>query len=132
MAETTGNFEVGFGRPPRHSQFVKGKSGNPKGRPKGARGVGAILNELIQERVPVTGRNGRRRWMPVLEIALRRLVTGAMRDAKALKELLSLVDRYGYAGEAPVPFDEMLAEDKAILARYLPLKAKRPKPKNKK
>ncbi|MGN6357712.1 MAG: DUF5681 domain-containing protein [Novosphingobium sp.] len=29
----------GFGKPPRHSQFKPGQSGNPRGRPKGARGV---------------------------------------------------------------------------------------------
>lgn len=28
------DYEVGYGRPPKHSQFQKGQSGNPKGRPK--------------------------------------------------------------------------------------------------
>ena len=31
------NYEVGYGRPPKASQFPAGRSGNPKGRPKGAR-----------------------------------------------------------------------------------------------
>ena len=31
------DYEVGFGKPPKSKQFRKGKSGNPKGRPKGAR-----------------------------------------------------------------------------------------------
>src|ERR1700721_384432 len=31
------DYEVGYGRPPKASQFPAGRSGNPKGRPKGAR-----------------------------------------------------------------------------------------------
>jgi hypothetical protein len=31
------NYEVGYGKPPKASRFSPGQSGNPKGRPKGAR-----------------------------------------------------------------------------------------------
>ena len=30
-------YEVGYGKPPEETQFTKGQSGNPKGRPKGAK-----------------------------------------------------------------------------------------------
>ncbi len=40
--------KVGYKSPPRHSQFKKGQSGNPKGRPKSARGLKTDLKaELI-------------------------------------------------------------------------------------
>ena len=32
-----GDYEVGYGKPPEHGRFRKGQSGNPRGRPKGAR-----------------------------------------------------------------------------------------------
>ena len=36
MTDTTKTYEVGFGRPPRHTRFKAGQSGNPKGKAKGA------------------------------------------------------------------------------------------------
>ena len=50
----------------------------------------------------------------------RRLVNDAMRsDARAMKLLLSLVDRYGDSPEAALDIAEVLADDRAILAQYL-------------
>ena len=39
------SYEVGYGKPPAATRFVKGKSGNPRGRPKGARNQMPALNE---------------------------------------------------------------------------------------
>jgi hypothetical protein len=53
-------------------------------------------------------------------VIFRRLANDAMRsDPRAVKLLLSLVDRYAESPEATIKFSEMLAEDQAILARYL-------------
>ena len=41
------DYAVGYGRPPKASQFAAGKSGNPKGRPKDSRSVGAVLQNII-------------------------------------------------------------------------------------
>jgi hypothetical protein len=54
-------------------------------------------------------------------VMFRRLANDAMRsDQKAIKLLLSLVDRYSESPEAKIELNEMLAEDEEILARYLP------------
>jgi predicted phage terminase large subunit-like protein len=45
--------EVGYGRPPRHSRFNKGQSGNPKGRPKGTKNLKTDLTEELQETILV-------------------------------------------------------------------------------
>jgi Family of unknown function (DUF5681) len=115
----SGGYKVGKGRPPLHTRWKPGQSGNPKGRPKGSRPVGAILQEIIQQKVPVT-ENGKARRIPALEVMLRRLANDAMRsDQKAIKFLLTLVDRYAESPETTLQFREILAEDEAILARYL-------------
>jgi hypothetical protein len=113
------DYAVGYGRPPTATQFAPGKSGNPKGRPKGSRTVGAILQGILEQKIAVT-ENGKTRRIAALEVMLRRLVNDAMRsDAKAMKLLLALVDRYAQTPEANVQLGDLLAEDQTILAQYL-------------
>jgi hypothetical protein len=113
------DYAVGYGRPPTATQFASGKSGNPRGRPKGSRTVGAILQDILRQKIAVT-ENGKTRRLAALEVMLRRLVNDAMRsDAKAMKLLLALVERYAETTEAKVQLGELLAEDQTILAQYL-------------
>jgi hypothetical protein len=112
-------YVVGYGRPPKATQFKAGESGNSRGRPKGPRSVGAVLRDVIQQRIAVT-ENGKTRRIPALEVMLRRLANDAMRnDAKAMRLLLSLIYQYAEAPESDHRLDEVLAEDQAILSRYL-------------
>jgi hypothetical protein len=59
--------------------------------------------------------------LSALEVMFRRLVNDAMRgDPKAMKLLLSLFDRYEESSETALQLRELLPEDRAILAQYLP------------
>ena len=42
------DYEVGYGKPPRHSRFVKGRSGNPRGRPPGTKNLKTLLSEALK------------------------------------------------------------------------------------
>jgi hypothetical protein len=113
------DYTVGYRRPPKATRFVAGKSGNPKGRPKGSRSIGTILRDIIQQKIAVS-ENGKTRRMPVLEVTFRRLASDAMRsDPRAIKLLLSLIERYAASPETMLQLDAILAEDRAILAQYL-------------
>ena len=116
---TSRDYAVGYRRPPKSTQFKPGVSGNPKGKPKGSRPVGALLQEIIRQKIAVT-ENGKTRRLPVLEIMLRRLANDAMRgEQRSIKFLLSLLDHYSDSSQATLQLSEMLAEDAEILAEYL-------------
>jgi hypothetical protein len=124
------NYTIGYRRPPKATQFEKGVSGNPRGRPKGSRTVGAVLQDILRQKIAVT-ENGRTRRLPALEVVLRRLANDAMRgDARALKLLLALYDRYGGSPETNLRIDEILVEDREILANFLNTSARSTPSKN--
>jgi hypothetical protein len=118
-SEAPPDYAVGYRRPPKASQFIAGKSGNPRGRPKGSRPVGAVLQDIIQQKIAIT-ENGKTRRIPALEVMLRRLANDAMRsDPRAMKLLLALIDRYSDSPETALRLGDVLAEDREILAQYL-------------
>ena len=83
-------FNVGFGKPPKPSQFRKGFSGNPKGRPKGRRNLATVLERTLQEKV-VINENGVRRTITKLEAAVKQLVNqAASGDLSATRQLSAL------------------------------------------
>ena len=50
---STGHHQVGYGRPPLHTRFKPGQSGNPKGRPKGAKNEDTILREIMNRPIDI-------------------------------------------------------------------------------
>jgi hypothetical protein len=51
-------YEVGYAKPPKDTQFKKGVSGNPKGRPKGAKGLNTLVVKVFGEKVAVRTGSG--------------------------------------------------------------------------
>jgi hypothetical protein len=58
--ESKRTYDVGYGKPPRHSRFKKGRSGNPHGRPQGSRNMSTLLDRALNEQV-VVSENGKRK-----------------------------------------------------------------------
>jgi hypothetical protein len=53
MSRRSSEYQVGYGRPPQHTRFPKGQSGNPKGRPKGSRALASIWLRAMNEKVTI-------------------------------------------------------------------------------
>lgn len=108
---------VGYGRPPRRSRFKKGRSGNPKGRPKGTKNLKSDLLEELGERIVI--REGDRKLRVSKQRALlksqtARALKGDTRAAAQILELyLKLVGLEAEAAEVDLP---LTGEESAVLA----------------
>ncbi len=89
------SYEVGYGKPPVATRFPKGKSGNPKGRPKGSRGFDALLAKTFAKKVAVR-EGGRTRTVTTGEAIMLSLREGALkREPFAMKKMLELMTMLG-------------------------------------
>ena len=97
------DYEVGYRKPPKHSRFKKGLSGNPKGRRKRAsHSFLDILNEELKTFIWVVGKNGRQR-ITCSRAIIRQALTKALRgDAAMLIKLYALRDQISTADEPSV------------------------------
>ena len=84
----SGDYEVGRGKPPRDTQFKKGQSGNPRGRPRGSRNLRSLIKKELRELI-IVNENGRQKELTKREAMVKRLVNSALAgDRKLLPYLV--------------------------------------------
>ncbi|HJU18899.1 MAG TPA: DUF5681 domain-containing protein [Stellaceae bacterium] len=114
------DYQIGRGRPPLHARFQKGRSGNPRGRPPGAKSLATLLVEALNQPVAVA-ENGRRRKMTKREVVVAQLVNqSASADPRATKLLLDMIrdlERRAEASAAPPP--ALAAADAEVVAHLI-------------
>jgi hypothetical protein len=110
-------YSVGYGRPPSQHQFQRGQSGNPKGRPKGAKNTSTLLREILDRKVAMrTG--GLIRKISVREAILARFAESALKgDFKAAGFLLQRYDMAETGKEYAT--DGVSADDQEIIDAFL-------------
>lgn len=119
LAEENKEQGVGYGRPPTHSRFKPGQSGNPKGRPKGTANLRTDLREELGERIRI--REGERELRVSKQRAmLKALVAKALKgDARAATVVLTLVEKLFEPEVTKAVVPDLTTEDQAILERFL-------------
>jgi hypothetical protein len=120
-----GEEGVGYRRPPTHTRFKSGNSGNPRGRPRGHANAKGTVERVINETVPVREGDTTRK-MTKLEALVQALTMKAMKgDARSASILIGLITRLGLLGEPEIETLAALSEeDDAILADYVRRSAK--------
>lgn len=91
---STGDYEVGYGKPPKGSRWTKGQSGNPKGRPRRAVNGAAFARVAGQELIiKVDGRN---KTVTAIEALYFKFMQRALNgDPTAERHMVKLAAAYG-------------------------------------
>jgi hypothetical protein len=109
------NYEVGYGKPPVHTQFQKGRSGNPKGKPKGRKNTKTMIRDIAFAPIEIQVQ-GKTQKITAYEATLMKLRQGALsgdfRSAAHILHLAQSVDDEAAEKERSevevAPFDRRL------------------------
>jgi Family of unknown function (DUF5681) len=113
------DYEVGYGRPPQETRFVKGQSGNRRGRPKGSQNLDTIVAKISRQRVNVTGKRGTRsvaRIEATVELLSNQALSGKL---QAMREYLQLHRFSSNSEQAALLAPAVHERDKAVMESIL-------------
>src|SRR5438067_9445615 len=120
MAESDSGYQVGPGRPPLHTRFKKGQSGNPGGR--STKSLPALLADALNETVVVTI-DGRRRTIAKREAIVTQMVDkSASADLRATKMLVDMMQEVEHKAGVAAPLPEprpLAAADKEVVQLFV-------------
>src|SRR4051812_26019902 len=99
------DYRVGFRRPPLHTRFKPGVSGNPSGLPKDSKNFKTLLHSILNEQISLQ-EGSQSRKISKAEAIMRRLIIGALKgDSRDLHALFRLAEQTGQFEENPEPLN---------------------------
>jgi Family of unknown function (DUF5681) len=112
-------YEVGYGKPPKRTQFTPGKSGNPSGHKNGKKNFATVLGTELNRRFFVN-EEGRRKKITKREAIAKQLVNkAASGDPKAIPVLLNETRFHEAEAAAGPPSVTMAQEDHLVMANIV-------------
>lgn len=102
-------YSVGYGKPPKHSQFKKGQSGNPNGRPKKSRNLRTLIQEELETPV-ILQENGRQIKTTKAAAMSKRIVNKALSgDPRAIQTLIRMMPQEQQDDVVDISDDDLAA-----------------------
>lgn len=113
------DYEIGYRKPPKATQFKKGQSGNPKGRPKGSNNLSTDVKAILKSSVAIN-EDGKRKKVSTQQAMLLRLKERALKgDAKSINQLVGLAGAYNNETLTPSADTALDSDDAAVLDAFL-------------
>ena len=106
-AQAGTSYTVGYKRPPQHTRFQPGVSGNPSGRRKGSKNIRSIFEKILGEEISLREGSVTKK-ITKAEAVVRSLVISAMKgDSRSQQNLFRLAEQIGQFVEPPVPLQRI-------------------------
>ena len=135
------DYEVGYKRPPKQSQFQKGHKGYSRGKARAGKKAGPSMTEIVSKRVHTRDRKGNRRSATLLEVIGSELAMKAAKgDSKAVALVFRQLEREGERAVVDSPAADSLIpsgekprrlfqhEVRSAQPAVLPPRVRRPEP----
>lgn len=124
MANNDADDDVGYKRPPKHTRFKPGQSGNPAGRGKNVHNFKTDLMEELREMI-VIRENGRERKISKQRAFIKALVAAAIKsDVRAINAVVACTRNFDAGLDEEMP-DAVDTEDLDILEAFVTRERKR-------
>src|SRR5262249_38820791 len=108
-------YKIGYGKPPKQAQFKKGKSGNPRGRPKGSLNLSTDLAAELSEQITLREGDRSRRVSKQRALIKSLLAKALQGDVRATTAVLALYARV--ITETPEEHNDPTEADKLQILR---------------
>lgn len=114
-----GDYDVGFGKPPKSGQFRPGQSGNKTGRPKGAKNFKTELKEVLESKIPIT-QNGKKTHITKQRAMFETTIAKALKgDVKAAGTMFGMAGKYLLEEMEENELLQPSEDDQEIIERYI-------------